>query len=92
MDTEEIENLLQENLRISKDNHRMIKRLHQSMIWSRVINGVYWVIVVASFLGLLYFLQPYVDKIENVYLGLTSGFKKTQDVVESIPDLPLLPR
>ncbi|PIP04145.1 MAG: hypothetical protein COZ49_00510 [Candidatus Yonathbacteria bacterium CG_4_10_14_3_um_filter_47_65] len=92
MDTEEIEKLLEANLRVSKDNNRMLRKLHQAMIWGRALNTFYWVIIIASFLGLLYFLQPYIDKARSVYLDITSGIKKTENAMESLPRLPVLPR
>ena len=70
--------LLEEVLKLSRENQRMIKRMYRSQWWSRVWKSLYWLIILGITFGSFYFLKPYIDTIMDL-LGKTSS---TLDAVQ----------
>ncbi len=67
MEQGEQEKLLRENLKISRDNNKLLKKLHRHLIVGRIFRIFYWTVIIVSALGLFIFLQPYLDGLLNVY-------------------------
>jgi len=86
MDPKEKE-LLEETLELSKENNKILKKLHGAMKMSRVFKVVYWVIIIGSMLGVYYYFQPFIDNIKGSFDGIISLFDKGQNAVNSIPDI-----
>jgi hypothetical protein len=61
------EKLLEETLKMEKENNKMLHTLYQSMIWGRVFRIFYWMLILASLIGSYYVAQPYIEKILNFY-------------------------
>ena len=74
----EMQKLLKQNLELSEENNKILKRLQSNMRWGRFIHAVYWIIIIGSAFGAYYFAQPYIDRILQVYSGV-------QDIGGSIP-------
>ncbi|MBI5005346.1 MAG: hypothetical protein HZC03_01960 [Candidatus Lloydbacteria bacterium] len=66
MDTE-TQKLFQQNLLLSEENNKILKRLQSNMRWGRFIHAVYWVIIIGSAFGAYYFAQPYIDQLMQMY-------------------------
>jgi hypothetical protein len=79
--------LLEETLELSKENNKILKKLHGAMRISRAIKVVYWVIIIGSMLGVYYYFQPFIDSIKGSADGIMSLFGKGQNAVNSIPDI-----
>ncbi len=71
----ESKQLLEKTLELEQDNNRMLRSMRRSMIWGRVMNILYWLIIIGISVGAFYFIQPYFDKIMNLYNSIPSGFK-----------------
>ena len=63
----EIQKLLKQNLELSEENNKMLKRLQSNMRWGRFFHALYWIIILGSAFGAYYFVQPYIDQIMNIY-------------------------
>jgi len=66
MDEEEIENLLRKNLEVTKENNKILGKIHRYIKWSRALRALYWIIIIGSTLGLYYFIQPFIDNVRDV--------------------------
>ena len=62
--------MLKKVLELSEENSRMVHKLYRSWWWGRVGKITYWTIIIGIAFGALYFLQPYVDKIKEVFESL----------------------
>lgn len=71
--TPEQERMLRESLELSRDTHEMVKKLHRDLVINRVIKVVYWVVIIGVAVGAFYFLQPYVETLQDVYGGLADS-------------------
>jgi len=87
MDDEQIKKLLKQNLAISKESLKILKKMHRTQVLGRLFKIIYWAIIIGGIFGAYYYLQPFV-----------SNFIETwQSVGEISSDLPdkidnLLPR
>lgn len=83
--------LLEETAELTRDNHKILKKLRRAQIIGRTIRILYWVIIIGITFGAYYFIQPYIDQFVNVYSGLRSGVESVQNVSDKLPDLSGLP-
>ncbi|MBI2046513.1 MAG: hypothetical protein HYT28_03805 [Parcubacteria group bacterium] len=63
----EAQKLLKQNLLLSEENNKILKRLQSNMRWGRFMHAVYWIIIIGSAFGAYYFVQPYIDQIIQMY-------------------------
>ncbi|MEX2029020.1 MAG: hypothetical protein WD963_00880 [Candidatus Paceibacterota bacterium] len=75
MDDPELKKLLEKNLALTEENNTILHSLRRSMRISRIISIIYWVFIIGSILGLLYFIQPYVDQFKEAYSGAKSSLE-----------------
>jgi hypothetical protein len=83
----ESKKLLEETLELEKENNKILRSMRRSMFWSRVMNTLYWLIIIGISLGAFYFLQPYFDKMLNLYNSVTGTQQKLNTENGSLQDL-----
>jgi hypothetical protein len=69
MDQEE-RSLLEENLRMSRENNKLLIKVRSSQRWASITRVLYWMVLIGISFGAFYFLQPYIEKIMNLYSRL----------------------
>lgn len=79
----EIRSLLEENLRLSKENNELLKKVREFQRWSRITKVLYWFIIIGIALGAFYFIQPYFDGILNIYSGGVSDVNIMKNLSQS---------
>lgn len=84
MDQEE-RTLLEETLKISRENNRMLHKMQSAMRWSRIVKTIYWLIILGSIFGLYYFLQPFIQSLGDAYQGFAGSLEKARSVLDSLP-------
>jgi len=62
-------------LELAEDNNLMLRKMIRNMRWGRLFRTVYWVIIIGISIGALYYVQPYVDQIVNVYGNIQDATK-----------------
>ena len=83
----ETKEILEETLKLSKENNKILRSLRNAMRLSRIAKIIYWVIIIGSMLGVYYYFQPFIDDIKNGFESLTSVFGKSKSLGDSIPDV-----
>ncbi len=63
----EVKQLLEENLRLSKENNELLLKVYNIQKWGQIIRISYYVILVLVALGALYFIKPFVSDLLNIY-------------------------
>ena len=63
----EVKQLLEENLRLSKENNELLLKVYNIQKWGQIIRISYYVILVLVALGALYFIKPFVSDFLNIY-------------------------
>ena len=82
----ESKKLLEDTLALAQENNKMLHALKRSMLWSRVISVLYWVLIIGSALGAYYFVQPYVDQIMSTYNGAKSNLDNIGSLLKKFPN------
>ena len=76
--------LLEEVVELSRENNKMLKKMHRSMRVSKIFRVIYWIIIIGSMLGLYYYLQPFLDNLKEAYNGIFSMFGKDGGAASSV--------
>lgn len=78
----ELNELLEENTKIARENHRLLKKIHRSLQWGSFFRLVYWAVILISIFGVYYFIQPLIDSFGANLDTVRSGFNTLQQVGE----------
>jgi predicted MFS family arabinose efflux permease len=65
--------MLQDTLRIERENHVMLKKLLSIQRRAFVFKAIYWVIIIGAAIGIFSFLKPYLESVASFYTGSSSG-------------------
>ncbi len=86
----ETKNILEETLKLSKENNKILRRMRSANRWSMAVRLVYWVIIISSMLGFYYYFQPLIDNLVSSYNSLMSEIGKVQNVGDSLSNIGAL--
>lgn len=76
----EVKQLLEENLKISKENNVLLLKVRSVQKWAQITRILYWVIIILVSIGAFYFIQPYLGNLLNIYTGGVSGINNIGDI------------
>jgi hypothetical protein len=83
----ESKKLLEQTLELEQDNNKILRSMKRSMIWGRIMNVIYWVIIIGISVGAFYFIQPYFNKVLNLYNSISGSQQKVNTTNTSVQDL-----
>ena len=84
---EESKQLLRENLEITRDNSRQLRKIRHSMFLSNVLRFVWWVVIIGGpIVFYYYFLAPYVGQFQATYQGLEQGVEGLSGIGTGLPE------
>lgn len=84
MDDQDLQHLLNENLRLAKENHRMLTKLYKYQRWQKASKLLYWIALIAVALGAYYYVKPYIQRVQNTYSDITASLEKAGNTANSI--------
>ena len=58
----------------------MLRAMRRSMFWAHVSNILYWLIIIGISIGAFYFLQPYMNRVVQMYDTVSTALKNFQSV------------
>ncbi|MDD5318667.1 MAG: hypothetical protein PHF79_02510 [Candidatus Pacebacteria bacterium] len=70
---DDLKQLIEETLRIGKENQRVLKHLESTFRIYRYLTVLRWLFVVAIAVGAFYFLQPFMQEIAKIYQAVTGN-------------------
>jgi hypothetical protein len=71
---EGIEELLQENVRLARENNRLLRKIRRDELIQTWWTVIFYVLVIGvPFIVYRYYLADYVEQIKNTYLELRGG-------------------
>ncbi len=76
--------LLQEILELAKKNNKILHGMQVASRWGRFFKAIYWIIFIAIILGSTYYLQPYVDKMLEMYKTASTQLQDIQNSAKSV--------
>jgi hypothetical protein len=80
MEHKEIERLLLENLKLSRENREYIIKIDRRQRITRALNTFYWVVIIGLAVGGYYYAFPYLQEFQET-------FSQTWDTVSSTVSL-----
>ncbi|OGD68835.1 hypothetical protein A3I18_01865 [Candidatus Campbellbacteria bacterium RIFCSPLOWO2_02_FULL_35_11] len=83
----ELEGLVRENLKVSKENNELLHKLWRDVKYRRLLKFFYLMVIVGLTLGAYYYVQPYIDAFLESYSGVNSNVKNGVDTIKKINDL-----
>lgn len=81
---QDIKQLLEENLKISKENNELIKKVRQYQRWSQITKVLYWFVIIGIAFGSFYFIKPYLGGLLNVYSGGVSNVNSVKGIKNAL--------
>ena len=80
-------------LELTEKNHKMVRKMYSTMRWGNLLKVVYWIVIVGVAVGAFYFLQPFLQSVQQTYKDLQVGvdgirgtFSTLQEDVETVRD------
>ncbi len=83
----ELKKAIQENRRLIEENQNILKKIRRSMVISRSLTVLYWVVIAGIAFGAYYFVQPYIEAVQNVYTNVRTGYEDVQHRRDEVQDL-----
>jgi len=80
----ESKKFLEETYLLEEENNKMLHSMKRSMLWSRVMSILYWVLIVGISVGAFYFIQPYLDQAMNMYNSAKSNFEGVGSLLDKV--------
>jgi hypothetical protein len=77
---QDIKNLLEENLRLSKENNELLLKVRSFQRWSQISRILYWFIIIGISFGAFYFIKPYIGSLLNIYTGGVSDLNTVNNI------------
>jgi hypothetical protein len=82
----EAKQLLEENLKISKENNELLLKVRSVQRWAQITRILYWVVIIGVSFGAFYYIQPYLGNLLNVYTGGVSGMNDVGEITKNLKD------
>jgi hypothetical protein len=67
--------LLNRSVILAEENNQILRAMKRSLLWSRIMNVFYWVLIIGISVGAFYFLQPYLDQVMKTYGNVSNTLK-----------------
>jgi len=80
---QDLKELLQANLEISKENNKILRKMRGAQRWAQITRVIYYLIIAGLAVGAFYYIQPYIQK----FLEIIPGFSK---MLNGLPDFSAL--
>ena len=88
-DEDDLGKLLEENLRLAKENNKILKAMRRDEIMGRIFKLIFFALVIGVPIVLYYyFLQPYITEIRCMYESMQGSVNELQEIRDNVPELP----
>lgn len=83
-DSEDLKELLEENIEVSKESLKILKSIRRSSRLASTFKILYWLIIIGSVIGTYYYFQPFINGAIKTFQQIISVFSDTQGTGNSI--------
>ena len=92
MSDEELKVLLRENIEVSKESLKILKKINRSRIWGNVFSVLKWTLIIGLSFGAYYYIEPFFSQYVDTLRGFTSGVENIGKISNNVnsavsPDL-----
>lgn len=84
---EELKQLLRENLEVSRDSFKILKKMNRARLLGSFFTFMKWVIIVGLSYGAYYYIEPYLQTTMSALNSVTSGINELKTTGQNIQSL-----
>ena len=84
MADEELKVLLRENIEVSKESLKILKKINRGRIWGNVFSVLKWTLIIGLSFGTYYYIEPFFSQYVDMLRGLTSGVENIGKIGNNI--------
>ena len=82
--TPEERQLLIQTSRLVEENNKILRKMHRAALWGRIFHFLYWVAIIGLSVGAYYFIQPYVDQLQQTYGSIKQDVSNVRNTVNQV--------
>lgn len=90
MADEELKVLLRENIEVSKESLKILKKINRGRIFGNIFVFLKWTLIIGISFGAYYFIEPFISKYLDLMKGLTSGVENVGKIGNNVNSADLL--
>lgn len=83
----ESKKLLEDTLALAQENNKMLRKIRSVQKWSIFWSWLKIILIIGITLGSFYFLQPYINKITDLYSSISGTAQELNNSGNSFQDL-----
>ena len=87
-DSDELKKLLRQNLEISRESFKILKKLHRARKFALAFKILYWTAIILMVLGAYYYVQPFVDTFAKTFGEMKEDVSAIGEASKAIKDIP----
>ncbi len=80
---EENNKLLLENLELSRQNNKKIKKIQSHIRRTMVGKTLYWILIIGITFGAYHFSKPYIDNVRNTYNDFRENINQSSEFINN---------
>ena len=84
MSDEELKVLLRENIEVSKESLKILKKINRGRIFGNVFSVLKWTLIIGLSFGAYYYIEPFFSQYIDMLKGLTSGVENIGEISNNI--------
>ncbi|OHA21195.1 MAG: hypothetical protein A2849_01600 [Candidatus Taylorbacteria bacterium RIFCSPHIGHO2_01_FULL_51_15] len=67
--TPEERQILIQTHRLAEENNALLRKMRRAALFGLIWHILYWAVIIGISIGAYYFIQPYVEQVQEVYGG-----------------------
>ena len=84
MEDEELKVLLRENIEVSKESLKILKKINRGRIFGNIFSALKWTLIIGISFGAYYYIEPFFSQYLDTLKGLTSGVENIGKIGNNI--------
>ena len=84
MADEELKVLLRENIEVSKESLKILKKINRGRIFGNVFSVLKWTFIIGLSFGAYYYIEPFFSQYVDTLRGFTSGVENIGKIGNNI--------
>jgi hypothetical protein len=77
--------LLQKTYELSEENNKILRGIRRVNRWSYTFKILYWSLIIVIAFSAYFYVQPYVEILDNTYKGIVNDINSIKSVTSKIP-------
>ena len=83
MPDEELKVLLRENIELSKESLKILKKINRGRIFGSIFSALKWTLIIGISFGTFYYIEPFFSQYLDTIKGLTSGVENMGEISDN---------